>query len=242
MGMTIDIVRRDKVTGDERAEMYAIFARYYANLVPARFEKDLEAKDWVIQLRDANGAVVGFSTVERYQHDGMSGSAVILYSGDTIVERAHRKCGDLAGAFGHLLLRAITESDGLPVYWLLTSKGIRTYRFLPVFFKTFFPRCDQATPAAFKQLIDEVATARFGSRYSARSQVINQHGQRDWLCVEEHDPLLLRRADPHIRFFLQQNPGYTKGDELACMAQMSEDNLNARALRVIKSTEVHWRE
>lgn len=242
MGMKSDIVRSDSVTVAERVAMYAVFARYYENLDRARFEEDLDTKDWVIQLRDNDGCIVGFSTVEQYQHEGETGATVILYSGDTIVDRAHRTCGDLAGAFGHVLLRAVAESGGLPVYWLLTSKGVRTYRFLPVFFKTFFPRHDQDPPGAFKRLIDEVATAKFGSSYSPATQVINQRGQRDWLCAEEHDPLLLKRSDPHIRFFLSRNPGYIKGDELACMARMSEENLNTRALRVISNTEVYWRE
>ncbi|MBT3294109.1 MAG: hypothetical protein HN919_19450 [Verrucomicrobia bacterium] len=240
--MKIDIVGCGRVTADERVAMYAVFARYYENLDRARFDQDLDTKDWVIQLRDNDGSIVGFSTVEQYRHDGAAGAAVILYSGDTIVDRAHRKCGDLAGAFGHLLLRAVAESGDLPVYWLLTSKGVRTYRFLPVFFKTFFPRHDQDPPVAFKRLLDEVATRKFGRNYSPATQVIHQCGQRDWLCAEEHDPLLLKRSDAHIRFFLQQNPGYIKGDELACMAQMSEENLNTRALRVIRNREVTWRE
>lgn len=240
--MKIDIVRRPNVKPSERDEMYSVFSRYYVNVEHSRFEKDLNEKNWVIQLRNQDSCIVGFSTLQIYEHSGFAGSTAIIYSGDTIVDRAYRVNGDLAGAFGHLLLRAIAEHPGMPVYWLLTSKGARTYRFLPVFFKAFFPVFDQRTPENIKALIDEVATTKFGTDYSPETQVVSHHGERDWLCDSEHDPALLGRHDPHIRFFLERNPGYTRGDELACITAMTEDNLNARAIRVIKHTEVQWRE
>lgn len=240
MSMKINIVKRANMTLSERAEMYSVFSRYYDNVEHSRFESDLEEKNWIIQLRNQDQCIVGFSTLQTYEHAGLAGSALILYSGDTIIDRAYRRNGDLAGAFGHFLIRAIEEHRSMPVYWLLTSKGARTYRFLPVFFKTFFPVFDQQTPANIKVLIDEVAAEKFGADYSPGTQVVSHHGRRDWLCASEHDPSLLGRDDPHIRFFLERNPGYIRGDELACITEMSEDNLNARARRVIKHTEVQW--
>ena len=242
MSMKIDIVKRPDVNLSEREEMYSVFSRYYVNVEHSRFETDFNEKNWVIQLRNQDLCIVGFSTLQIYEHSGSSGSAAIIYSGDTIIDRAYRLNGDLAGAFGHLLLRVIEEHPSMPVYWLLTSKGARTYRFLPVFFKTFFPVFDQQTPENIKALIDEVATEKFEADYSPETQVVSHRGQRDWLCASEHDPSLLERDDPHIRFFLERNPGYTVGDELVCITEMSEDNLNARARRVIKHTEVQWRE
>jgi hypothetical protein len=242
MSLRVEIVKREKLLSRERDEMFAVFSRYYENVNFSRFEADLAGKNWVILLEDQSGAVVGFSTLQKYRHAGNTGAAVILYSGDTIVDRAHRTNGHLAGAFGHFLLRAIEESDGLPVYWLLTSKGVRTYRFLPVFFKTFWPVHSQPTPADVKRLIDEVAAAKFGPAYSAATQLIAHHRQRDRLCGTENDPLLLGRPNAHVQFFLQQNPEFAAGDELVCLAEMSHANLNSRGWRVIKHTEVRWRE
>ena len=130
----------------------------------------------------------------------------------------------------------------MPIYWLLTSKGVRTYRFLPVFFKIFYPIFKQQTPEKIKLLIDKVALEKFGSQYSQETQVVYHNETRDCLCASEQDPLLLKRSDPHIHFFLQQNPGHIKGDELVCITEISEKNLNSRACRVINHTEVHWRE
>ena len=242
MGMRTDIVARWKLTRDERAGMFSLFDRYYDNVEAVRFEADLAAKDWVILLRNRDDDLVGFSTLQVYGHTGASGPVTILYSGDTIIERTYRRSGDLAGAFGHFLLRAIRDHAGTPVYWLLTSKGVRTYRFLPVFFKTSFPVFDRETPVAIKQLVDALAAEKFGDHYSASRQVVSHGGERDRLCESEHDPVLLGRPDPHIAFFLECNPGYVNGDELVCISPMTEENLNAKARRVIERTEVCWRE
>lgn len=242
MSMRIDIVKREQITLEEREQMFTVFSRYYENIDPLRFKKDMAAKNWIIQLRNSQMEIVGFSTIQTYLHSGRSGSAMVIYSGDTIVDLPYRTNGDLAGAFGHFILRMIKENQEMPVYWLLTSKGVRTYRFLPVFFKTFFPGVDQKVPPRVKKFLDEAATEKFGEDYSSATQVISHYKRRDWLCPSEHDPLLLKRSDPHIGFFLRKNPGFDRGDELACISEMTEENLNPRAWRVIEHTQVKWRD
>ena len=39
-------------------------------------------------------------------------------------------------------------------YWFLISKGYKTYRFLPLFFREFYPRHDAPTPAWAKEILD----------------------------------------------------------------------------------------
>lgn len=242
MSMIIDIVRQQKLSNDEREDMYSIFEGYYENVNTSRFFKDLYAKDWVIQLKNKDNDIVGFSTLQSSQYRVAGENVIILYSGDTIVEKAYRTNGDLAGAFGHILLKTIEENKDKRVYWLLTSKGVRTYRFLPVFFKSFFPVFDKTPPESLKLIIDIVARDKFGSDYSPETLVVSHHLKRDRLTASEHDPLLLKRSDPHIQFFIDKNPGYPDGDELTCITPIFEENLNSRARRVIDHTKVNWRE
>jgi hypothetical protein len=42
-----------------------------------------------------------------------------------------------------------------------------------------------------------------------------------------------RRANPHVRFFLQKNPGFAAGHELVCLAEISPQNLKRFAARII---------
>ena len=51
-----------------------------------------------------------------------------------------------------------------------------------------------------------------------------------------------RTKDSHISFFLEKNPGFIHGDELACIASISLDNLNRAGHRMINNTEVIWYE
>jgi hypothetical protein len=67
-------------------------------------------------------------------------------------------------------------------------------------------------------------------------------GQKDRLRPELCDVPPSRQRDPHIRFFLDRNPTFHAGDELACIADISRENLNAYAWRVIERTAVHWDE
>src|SRR5690242_19885350 len=98
--------------------------------------------------------------------------------------------------------------------WCLLSQGFRTYRFLPLFFHTFYPLYECAMPEWAKQLIDCVSAARYGNVYDADQGVIESHdGQyrlRESLAGISHE----RLRDPHIRFFQRANPGYVFGDEL----------------------------
>mgnify|MGYP006291713653 FL=1 len=240
--MQTQIVKHENVTAAEYAGMYAVFSRYYENLDPSRFEADWAGKDWVILLKSDTDETVGFSTLQTYRHKGATGVAEIIYSGDTVVDRAYRTNGYLAGAFGHFLLRMVDRGEGSPVYWLLTSKGVRTYRFLPVFFNAFYPAHNRETLVAAKRLVDEIAAAKFGGAYSPERQTVLHRGNRDRVRASEHEQCLLQRRDPHVQFFLEQNPGYAVGDELVCLTPMSRENLNARGRRVIEHTKVTWRE
>ena len=241
MNTTTSIAKRTLLTENEITEMYAVFSKSYKNTQEDRFRADLDGKDWVILLLGADRKIVGFSTLEVYRHEGPCGPAVIMYSGDTVVDHAHRTSGHLAGAFGHLMLHTIKGSNGVPVYWLLTSKGARTYRFLPVFFRNFYPAFDSRVPPDVKRLIDEVAKEKFGKEYSVATQTVCHQGLRDTLNASEVVPILKRTSDAHIRFFLERNPGYVQGDELVCIARVAEHNLNSRSRRVIECTEVEWR-
>jgi hypothetical protein len=51
-----------------------------------------------------------------------------------------------------------------------------------------------------------------------------------------------RLRDPHVAFFLQRNPGYRQGDELACLADIAKENFTRLAWRVIRAVETTWDE
>jgi hypothetical protein len=113
-------------------------------------------------------------------------------------------------------------------FWLLLTSGFRTYRFLPVFWREFFPRFDAETPQEIKRLLPALARERFGSRFDSAAGVVRfDSPQRLRGGLTEVPPS--RESDPHIAFFLNSNPGWTNGDELVGRRMMPQPYATHRA-------------
>ncbi len=221
------------LTAARREEMFALFSRHYDGATFGQFEADLAEKECVIDVIDpADGSLRGFSTQCVLQAPLRDGTVRALFSGDTIVDREFWGDPALSHVWGHLALSLIDKYRDEPLYWYLISKGYRTYRFLPVFFREFYPRHDVATPRGEAAVLDALGRRKFGDSYDAANGV-----------VRPKDPCRLRDGlgeipdarlrDPHLRFFVERNPGHVLGHELCCLAPLSRKNFTAAAWRVI---------
>ncbi|HEX2059874.1 MAG TPA: hypothetical protein VHK90_03960, partial [Thermoanaerobaculia bacterium] len=164
------------------------------------------------------GDIDGFSTLMRMHVAGTT----VFFSGDTIVARHRWNSLDLP----RLWARHVFAHADASTYWFLISSGWRTYRYLPLFFRDFYPR-----DMAMKPLLDRVASAKFGQAYDARTGVIRLATPaplRDGISDPD-----ARMNNPHVRFFVEANPGHANGDELACLVRVGVDNLTAAGLRMI---------
>src|SRR5439155_11047971 len=119
------------------------------------------------------------------------------------------------------------------LYWFLISKGYKTYRFLPVFFREFFPCHDAPTPAATQAVIDALARSRYPDDYDAGAGIIRAGAWQYRLREGLADVTPERLRDPHVRFFQARNPGHAQGDELCCVAPLTRANFTPAAYRVI---------
>jgi hypothetical protein len=43
-----------------------------------------------------------------------------------------------------------------------------------------------------------------------------------------------RHTDPHVRFFLERNPGHVAGDELVTVTSLASDNLTPAGRRMLR--------
>ena len=81
-------------------------------------------------------------------------------------------------------------------------------------------------------LLDVLSHERFGARYERGSGVVRFAAPqvlRDRLLVVPEG----RSADPHVRFFLERNPGHSAGDELVSVASLEESNLTLAGRRMV---------
>lgn len=240
MPLQARITSRHLLSEADREAMLDLHVRYFDNVSRGRFFADLAEKDWVIQLMDG-ARLAGFST-QRVIHLPVDGrTRRFLFSGDTIVDRAYWREQALAGAFGHLMLKMLEEHGGEECYWFLISKGHRTFRFLPVFFERFIPGPGSPDDARLRALLDAVARFKFGPAYDPGAGLVRALGQSDRLRPEWCAPPDRLENDRFVSFFLQRNPGFASGDELACLAEIRRDNLNRFAWRVIGRTQPVWR-
>ena len=227
------VVARSSLASGIRRAIFDLLRMHFAGVDRETFDADLAEKNFVILLEDESGVLRGFSTLLVYASCARPGVTVV-YSGDTIVER--NWWGSPALPLTWLrAVRSITPSyGGREVWWLLLTSGFRTYRFLPVFFRRFCPRHADDAANGDRQMLDTLASERFGDRYESRTGIVRL-ARPQTLVPELLEVPEGRTADPDIAFFLECNPGFVRGDELACLAQIDDTNLTAAARRIARN-------
>ncbi len=215
----------------ERRAMYALYERYYEGSSWRLFADDLASKNRVLVLRDETKAVQGFSTLAVYERHFEGAPVRVIFSGDTIVDERH--WGQQALAFAWLRLAGAlkAEQPNVPLYWLLISKGHRTYRYLPIFSRAFHPSPDDAAQVDLSALKDFLARDRFGAAYDAAPGVVRFPESRGHLRAAYAEVSEAHRRLPEVAFFLERNPGYARGDELVCVCELAADRLQPIARR-----------
>jgi len=222
----VEIWSRSLLREADIAAMERLYREFYVGADEADFRRDLEEKDYAIILRGTG--VCGFSTMKLVEVAGMR----VLFSGDTVVETSQRGQWGLAGGFGHMIKFVECMFPDETAYWFLISKGARTYRFLPTFFRRYVP--GPVADADLSARLARVASALYPREYSPATGVLHFVGKKDRLRDD-----LLRRDTESVRF-RALNPGWMNGDELCCLAPLATDNLNRLGLRVIEATDPEW--
>jgi len=160
----------------------------------------------------------------------------VVYSGDTIMAPEAWGTAALPRAWIHAV-NALRPTLLGRYYWLLLTSGFRTYRFLPVFWREFYPRFDQPTPERVRGLVDCLAADRFESQYNRYDGIVRFQRPQ---CLRGELNLVPagRVTDPHVAFFMRQNPGSTHGDELVCLTELKPENLTSAGRRMTNSCGV----
>jgi len=225
---------RSDLTDHDVQNMFDVFQEHYEKTTPEIFHRDLDGKNWVIILRDPESkSIQGFSTLAFYESAVNEKPVGVVYSGDTIIRPAYWGTSELPRTWGRLIL-AMRERLPKPLYWLLISSGYKTYRFLPTFFKEFYPRYDQPIPPEIQDVIHHLARERFGSEYYPESGIVRFAEGATPLRDGVAEITERRLKDPHIAFFVERNPGHARGDELVCLTHVDLDNFTAAGLRMLR--------
>ena len=226
-----------ELTNAQKQIMYELLEKHFDNCSYSRFLSDLAEKEGVILLYDDRKQIRGYSTYLYYQVQFQAERTGVLFSGDTIIHKEHWGDSALFKGFFAVLKEKMRNYPGIKFYWFLISKGIRTYLLLPLFYRIFYPHYREATPPAVQDLIHRLGELKFGTAYCRKTGII--HSQGDSLNRELSEIPECKVSNPHVNFFLEKNPGWQKGDELACLTEVSYRNFKPIVKRLMESTAVH---
>jgi hypothetical protein len=225
---------RAALTAADVAAMHVLFDLYYEGGSRAVFEHDLSNKSHVIELHDA-GHLRGFSTLALFTIEHQGRPVRAIFSGDTIVH--HENWGEqaLAHCFCQFAGSVKAQAPDVPLFWLLISKGHRTYRYLHLFARRYVPAAGVPTSPADAALLDALCRHRFGAAYDPLRGVVRLDAamatrlRPQWGDLREN-----LRQQLEVRFFLERNPHFAQGEELACLCELEPANLRSFALRAFK--------
>jgi hypothetical protein len=223
------IIEIAELRNKDRAQMFDLYAAYYEGAEAAVFHRDLSAKDFVVLMTSDDEVIRGFSTLCVYRENWKGQNVRVLYSGDTIIERDYWGQNQFSKVWLELAGRIKAEDPSTPLYWLLIVKGHRTYRYLSLFSKEYFPRHDLDTPNGFQSLMDHLAQRKFGNSYDPDSGLIRFPEPRSFLS---EDLAIIPAKDsqrPEVKYFLRRNPKYYEGDELLCLCELQPEKLTRLA-------------
>jgi len=224
MNLQAKVVPIPEVTDAQIERMLALMNAHYENVSDYSFRTDLARKNWVIILEDGAG-IQGFSTQSLSQMTIQGTPVRLLFSGDTIIDQQHWGSPALSIAWGRMMLSLLADDPSLPLYWILTSKGYKTYRFLPVFFKEYYPHSERTPPDFAHRLLTTYCKAQYGPRFDPVRWIIRAENSGQRLRPGLADITPSRRRNRDVLFFESSNPGHARGDELACIAQFHPKNL-----------------
>lgn len=215
--------------------MLALMSDFYKAQQPEQFHADLNAKQWAIVLCSDDACIQGFSTVALNPAGIGTPEANFYYSGDTILHPDYWGTQELVKGFFHLVYSIQYATPERTLYWLLLSKGHRTYMYLPLFFKNYYPGVPEREDAGLWPLLDQAAAQLFGSCWNPdRGLVLLPN---DGAMTDELSEASFRKNGEHVAFFLQRNPGFLEGQELACLVSLNPDNFLPLAMRTYQRAQ-----
>ena len=230
--MKARVISKHQLTADDQEKMFSLLSQHFLGVKNEVFRSDLDEKNWIILIENSKGHLAGFSTIQLYQTNYQGQAISVVYSGDTIMDRSAWSSLCLPRAWIRTIKDISSQHNAERIVWLLITSGFRTYRFLPVFWREYYPRYDKRTPTDINALIQFLAHERFGGQYDASRGIVRfdyPHALITDLAVVPEG----KASDPHVAYFNQLNPGHVAGDELVCFTEISDENLSAAGRRML---------
>ncbi|RKG44391.1 MULTISPECIES: hypothetical protein [Acinetobacter] len=227
----------DSITVKELKCMYGIYQKYYANTRYEIFEKDFLEKTGVfLIIEPVNKQIVGFSTVTERDFVVNGKARHAFFSGDTIIEKEYWGNRALTRAMYRYIVSFKLRYPLVPVYWILISKGFKTYLLLANNYYSYYPHYG-AKNSHLKDFVESYCKEYFAEYYNGETGLLN--------FGEDYQPLKadvapisneMRQNNTKIAFFEEKNPTWVQGTELPCVGELRWSDLYRYVSRFMTKT------
>ncbi|WP_246128489.1 hypothetical protein [Pleionea sediminis] len=210
--------------------MYQVFVKYYENVEQEVFINDMSEKEGIIILTDNSiKKIVGFSTLKKVPLDINGKKGIGLFSGDTVLERQYWGDRSLHTKFLHYIVKLKISNPLTPVYWLLISKGYKTYLLMANNFVDYYPRADLSNSNSatiknkqLKSVVSNYCEQLFPKAFDQQNMILDfgensQHLKDNVAEITKE----MQQKYPKIDFFVKRNPDWHRGTELPCVGEIS---------------------
>ncbi len=228
-----------ELTPSERATMFGLLSLEFLGVSRQDFIRDLEEKEAVMLLRKEthDGEIVGFSTLMMLNLPIEGRKVKAVFSGDTTILPEYRSSTGFGIEIGRYFMKALHTSLGQEIYYILISKGWRTYKILPFFFRHFAPKYDADVSKTDKEVMDAFGQVKYPRDYDPNRGLIMFSKETQRLIPGSIDAVPPSEPDEHIRFFLEVNRTYLSGTELVCVAPVNQGNFAPAMTRLLRSVK-----
>ncbi len=220
----------EEISDKDRTQMLRLMQEFYENVFEKNFNEDLKEKDYCLMLYNEEGDIKGFSTQQNISMRVEGKTIKGVFSGDTIIHKDYWGSMELYKEFA----RKFIKDDDEEFYWFLISKGYKTYKMLPLFFKDFYPNYKTETPKYEKKIMDTFGRSQYPEYYDKSSGVIKYKEIKDKLKDGVADITERQLRDKDIQYFTKLNPGHIDGQDLVCLARLNQRNSRSTVNRLLR--------
>ncbi len=222
--MTKKIIRKIVLVSDlteaNKRQMFELFEMYYEHVDFKRFLSDLSEKTHVFFFHEmGTNRLVGFSTIFRKAIPEIA-PGIFLFSGDTVIHADYQGSKALQKSFFWFILESKLSSPTQPVYWMLMSKGVKTYLMMRKNFKSSYPNYHGPTPSPHDHVLNSFYTRKFAKSFDEKTGLIIFDEKLGSVKSDSHFKQEKVPTDSEAKFFFEKNPQFDEGHELACVCEI----------------------
>ncbi len=222
------VIKVNSLSVVELKEMHEVFKKYYNNADLETFFLDINKKQYVLVIKDrVDGRIVGFSTIALMDLDYGGKKVIGFFSGDTILEKEYWGSRRWQITWALFFLKIKLANPLTPIFWLLISKGYKTYLLLANNFKNYYPRMNR-NDSRLEKVVDFYCDELYQEYYVKDEKILDfgdeyqslQEGVAE-ICDD------VKSRSPKIQYFEERNPGWRRGTELPCVGVMELSALSS---------------